>query len=139
MSCFSCVILCLHFLPRCKLTIIVWSLSRCSLAHAGWFCCAKGINKHVKLHVRKGDDSPWEEIHVPSTVKALIVVNLQSYGGGRNLWGWGLSEKDQQRRKLKHPTFNDGLFEVMCYMVINAHFQRKMGTGPNFCVLYGEF
>lgn len=45
------------------------------------------------------------------------VVNLQSYAGGRNLWGAGPSKEQKagarSGRKIKEPTFNDGLIEVV--------------------------
>ena len=53
----------------------------------------------------------WVEVLVPSSVKALVLLNLQSYAGGRDLWGLKDSEKDKDKGWTQ-PIFNDGLIEV---------------------------
>lgn len=34
----------------------------------------------------------WEELEISAAVRAVVLLNLQSYGGGRNLWGKHTSE-----------------------------------------------
>lgn len=48
---------------------------------------------------------------VPKSVKAIVLLNLQSYAGGRDLWGLKDTGKDQAKG-WKVPIFNDGLIEV---------------------------
>ena len=59
----------------------------------------------------KGLDGEWQPVPIPSSVKAIVLLNLQSYGGGRDIWGLADNNKDTQRG-WKTPIFNDGMFEV---------------------------
>ena len=59
----------------------------------------------------KGVDGKWLTVRIPSSVKAIVLLNLQSYGGGRDIWGLADCAKDT-RRGWKTPIFNDGMFEV---------------------------
>ena len=59
----------------------------------------------------KGVDGEWQPVPIPSSVKAIVLLNLQSYGGGRDIWGLADNNKDTQRG-WKTPIFNDGMFEV---------------------------
>ena len=34
----------------------------------------------------------WEELEISAAVRAVVLLNLQSYGGGRDLWGKHNSE-----------------------------------------------
>jgi len=54
---------------------------------AGWFCCTKALA--VKLPDLQVCDSAgcWTAVDVPGSIKAIVVLNLQSYGAGRHLWG----------------------------------------------------
>lgn len=61
--------------------------------------------------MRKIQGGEWEEVRLKGAIKALVLLNLQSYGGGRDLWGL----QDVARDKAKGwqvPIFNDGLIEV---------------------------
>ena len=53
----------------------------------------------------------WQEVALSKSIKALVVLNLQSYAGGRDLWGLKDSNKDAAKG-WKVPIFNDGLIEV---------------------------
>ncbi|DBA81590.1 hypothetical protein WJX77_006239 [Trebouxia sp. C0004] len=78
---------------------------------SGWFCCAPPLNTTATLKV-KGLDGTWQSVRIPSSVKAIVLLNLQSYGGGRDIWGLADSSKDT-RRGWKTPIFNDGMFEAV--------------------------
>ncbi|GLI65507.1 hypothetical protein VaNZ11_009056 [Volvox africanus] len=84
---------------------------------SGWFCCAQPLNLKVTLEVLKpgpgGETAGWQSVKLPSNVKALIVLNLQSYAGGRNLWGPSTTTHDEKKHGYKRPTYNDGLLEVV--------------------------
>lgn len=79
---------------------------------SGWFCCAQPLNIKVKLEVLApgpaGSPPQWTAVPLPPNVKALVVLNLQSYAGGRNLWG---PQPDSKNRAK--PSVNDGLLEVV--------------------------
>ncbi|CAK0764782.1 hypothetical protein CVIRNUC_003193 [Coccomyxa viridis] len=77
----------------------------------GWFCKAPPVRNKVALKVRnvKGE---WRQVAMSRDIKALVVLNLQSYAGGRDLWGL----RDPQRDAAKGwqtPIFNDGFIEVV--------------------------
>ncbi|DBA86900.1 hypothetical protein WJX79_000527 [Trebouxia sp. C0005] len=81
----------------------------------GWFLGAKPLRKKIaKLRVRRGDDQAWEEIIVPSSVRAIVMINLQTYMGGRDLWGLHDHHMpEEQVKNLKKPIFDDGLLEIV--------------------------
>ena len=68
----------------------------------------------------------WQTVEVPSSVKAIVVLNLQSYAGGRDLWGLKDTAKDAQKG-WRTPIFNDGTIEVG---VMLAAFCRTARGGP---------
>jgi len=83
---------------------------------SGWFCCCNSLNPPLNQSIQieiltKGDE--WKKIEMPNSVKALVLVNLQSYAGGRNIWGRSKVSKKEAERGLTEPKLNDGLFEVV--------------------------
>jgi hypothetical protein len=53
----------------------------------------------------------WREVAMSRGIKALVVLNLQSYAGGRDLWGLRDPARDA-KKGWKTPIFNDGVIEV---------------------------
>ena len=51
------------------------------------------------------------DVPLKGGIKALVLLNLQSYGGGRDLWGLQDVAKDKAKG-WRVPIFNDGLIEV---------------------------
>ncbi|KAF1882650.1 hypothetical protein Lal_00002830 [Lupinus albus] len=83
----------------------------------GWFCAhllhPPSINiahlAKVKIMKRRGH---WEDLHIPSSIRSIICLNLPSFSGGFN--PWGTPNKDKQRdRGLTPPYVDDGLIEVV--------------------------
>ena len=52
-------------------------------------------------------------------IKALVVLNLQSYAGGRDLWGLRDPKRDAAKG-WQTPIFNDGLIEVRSTPICTA-------------------
>eukprot|EP00246_Nothoceros_aenigmaticus_P013526 TRINITY_DN4715_c0_g1_i1.p1 TRINITY_DN4715_c0_g1~~TRINITY_DN4715_c0_g1_i1.p1 ORF type:complete len:200 (-),score=16.38 TRINITY_DN4715_c0_g1_i1:452-1051(-) len=84
----------------------------------GWFftsCSshprARGLRNVVRLLIRKtvGD---WEEVPIPSSVRAVVVLNLQSYAGGRHPWGHPKASTIS-KRGFVDAHVDDGLLEVV--------------------------
>lgn len=75
------------------------------------------------MQVRNDASNDWVEVAVKTGVKALVLLNLQSYAGGRDLWGLKDISKDQQKG-WRTPIFNDGLIEV-----VQAAFQFTCALG----------
>jgi hypothetical protein len=53
----------------------------------------------------------WREVAMGRGIKALVLLNLQSYAGGRDLWGLRDPARDA-RKGWRTPIFNDGLIEA---------------------------
>ncbi|KAG6414430.1 hypothetical protein SASPL_127152 [Salvia splendens] len=60
----------------------------------GWFCtpCSsypglRSLKNILRIHIKKVNHLKWEQIPVPSSVRSIVVLNLPSYGSGRNPWG----------------------------------------------------
>ncbi|KAF8071142.1 DGK4 [Scenedesmus sp. PABB004] len=77
---------------------------------SGWFCGGvPSVSRFGAVQVLQPGASAWSALPVPPGVKALVLVNLQSYGGGRNIWG-----ASESRKKSWHtPSVADGLIEVV--------------------------
>lgn len=77
---------------------------------SGWFCGASPLKNRVRLRGRGGPGGEaWRDVPVPTSVRAIVVLNLQSYGGGRDIWG--LAEAGRGGEVT--PIFADGLVEVV--------------------------
>jgi diacylglycerol kinase (ATP) len=78
----------------------------------GWFCGAAPLANGVTLRVRDAVGGEWREIPVPSSVRAVVLLNLQTYGGGRDIWG--LAHTSTLAAKgLSEPIYDDGVIEVL--------------------------
>lgn len=78
---------------------------------AGWFCNAiPSVSRFSNVEVLRGGE--WRPLAVPPAVKALVVVNLQSYGGGRNIWGDKMKPEKARRQGFVQPSVDDGMIEV---------------------------
>lgn len=76
---------------------------------AGWFCgTIPSVSRFSELEVLLPGAAGWSALSIPSSIKALVFVNLQSYGGGRNIWG----ERVSSKKHFQPPAVNDGLIEV---------------------------
>ncbi|KAI4376798.1 hypothetical protein MLD38_014516 [Melastoma candidum] len=84
----------------------------------GWFftpCISdpslRGLKNILRLHIKKVNCSDWEMIPVPSSVRAIVALNLHSYGSGRNPWGH-LKPDYLERRGFLEAHMDDGLLEI---------------------------
>ncbi|KAK9840512.1 hypothetical protein WJX84_002557 [Apatococcus fuscideae] len=100
----------------------------------GWFCGAPPIATKASLKVR-GTDGIWKEIHLTKNVKALVLLNLQSYGGGRDLWGVSKARTKNPQRRWQAPIFDDGLIEVVG---LRSGWQMALVMGGNLLGNHGR-
>ncbi|KAK9275424.1 hypothetical protein L1049_022688 [Liquidambar formosana] len=84
----------------------------------GWFftpCTSdpslRGLKNIVRMHVKKVNCSEWEHIQVPSSVRAIVALNLHNYGSGRNPWG-NLKPEYLEKRGFVEAHADDGLLEI---------------------------
>ena len=77
---------------------------------------------HVAMQIRKGPDEEWRDLHIPNSVRAIIMINLQTYMGGCDLWGMHEHHMpEEQAKNLKKPIFDDGLIEVILSCLTFSH------------------
>ncbi|KAK7304158.1 hypothetical protein RJT34_15240 [Clitoria ternatea] len=84
----------------------------------GWFftpCTSepslRGLKNILRIHVKKYSSSEWELIPVPTSVRAIVALNLHNYGSGRNPWG-NLSPGYLEKRGFVEAQVDDGLLEI---------------------------
>ncbi|XXG58349.1 hypothetical protein AAC387_Pa04g0675 [Persea americana] len=84
----------------------------------GWFftpCMSdptlRGLNNILRLHIKKVNCSEWEQIRVPSSVRAVVALNLHNYGSGRNPWG-NLKPDYLEKKGFVEAHADDGLLEI---------------------------
>lgn len=56
-----------------------------------------------------GGGGAWSPLVIPTSIKAFVLVNLQSYAGGRNIWG----DSESKKKKWLKPSVADGIIEVI--------------------------
>uniref|UniRef100_A0A5B6YKB3 Diacylglycerol kinase n=1 Tax=Davidia involucrata TaxID=16924 RepID=A0A5B6YKB3_DAVIN len=84
----------------------------------GWFftpCMSdpslRGLKNILRMHVKKVNCSEWEQIPIPSSVRAIVALNLQNYASGRNPWG-NLKPEYLEKKGFVEAHVDDGLLEV---------------------------
>ncbi|KAM7472841.1 hypothetical protein LguiA_011024 [Lonicera macranthoides] len=84
----------------------------------GWFftpCIAnpslRGLKNILRIHIKRANCSDWESIPVPSSVRAIVALNLHSYASGRNPWG-NLKPKYMEKKGFVEAHADDGLLEI---------------------------
>ncbi|KAL1217506.1 Diacylglycerol kinase 4 [Cardamine amara subsp. amara] len=94
---------------------IIYSGYGCS---QGWFLThcindpgLRGLKNIMTLHIKKLDSSEWEKVPVPKSVRAVVALNLNSYGSGRNPWG-NLKQDYLEKRGFVEAQADDGLLEI---------------------------
>ncbi|XP_042465029.1 diacylglycerol kinase 4-like [Zingiber officinale] len=84
----------------------------------GWFftpCISdpslRGLKHILRLSIKKVNCLEWEQIPVPSSVRAIVVLNLHNYASGRNPWG-NLKPGYMEKRGFVEAQMDDGLLEI---------------------------
>ncbi|XAR66682.1 Diacylglycerol kinase [Bertholletia excelsa] len=84
----------------------------------GWFftqCKSdpglRGLKNIVRLYIKKVNCSDWEQVSIPSSVRSIVALNLNSYASGRNPWG-NLKPEYLEKRGFVEAQVDDGLLEI---------------------------
>ncbi|KAL2338592.1 hypothetical protein Fmac_013038 [Flemingia macrophylla] len=84
----------------------------------GWFftpCVSdpglRGLKNILQLHIKRINSLEWEQIAIPTSVRAIVALNLHSYGSGRNPWGKPKPEY-LEKRGFVEANVADGLLEI---------------------------
>ncbi|TKY48821.1 Diacylglycerol kinase 5 [Spatholobus suberectus] len=83
----------------------------------GWFLAplfhppSRNIAHLAKIKVMK-THGHWEDLHIPSSIRSIVCLNLPSFSGGLNPWGTP-NRKKRRDRDLTPPYVDDGLLEVV--------------------------
>lgn len=68
----------------------------------------------LHMQVRRTEDGEWQDLMIPKAVRAIVMINLQTYMGGQDLWGLHERQRPEEKAKgLVKPIFDDGLMEVV--------------------------
>ncbi|KAK9130206.1 hypothetical protein Sjap_010693 [Stephania japonica] len=94
---------------------LIYSTYSCT---QGWFCtpCMKspslrGLKNILRMHIKKANCSEWEQVQMPSDVRAIVALNLHNYGSGRNPWG-KLKPKYLEKKGFVEAHVDDGVIEI---------------------------
>ncbi|KAI4982558.1 hypothetical protein ZWY2020_023050 [Hordeum vulgare] len=84
----------------------------------GWFCtpCTaspqlRGLRNILRLYIKRANCSEWEQIQMPSSVRSLVVLNLDNYASGKHPWG-DLKPDYLEKRGFVEAHSDDGLIEI---------------------------
>lgn len=84
----------------------------------GWFltpCMSdpglRGLKNILRISIKRLDSSEWEHVPVPPSIRAVVALNLSSYGSGRNPWGQ-LKPEYLEKRGFVEAHTDDGLLEI---------------------------
>ena len=80
----------------------------------GWFCGGTPLRTHAikSLRIQKSPGDPFTHTTLPPDIRAIIILNLQTYGGGRDIWAMP-NHRNLERKHMVQPSRNDGLIEVI--------------------------
>ncbi|MCI01247.1 diacylglycerol kinase 7-like, partial [Trifolium medium] len=70
-----------------------------------------GLKNILRLHIKRVNSSEWEQIAIPKSVRAIVALNLHSYGSGRNPWGKPKPEY-LEKKGFVEADVADGLLEI---------------------------
>nr|XP_019704131.1 diacylglycerol kinase 7 isoform X2 [Elaeis guineensis] len=94
---------------------LIYSICSCT---QGWFFtpCVhdpglRGLKNILRLYIKRADYADWEQILVPSGVRAIVALNLRNYGSGRHPWGHPKPEYLEKRGFIEAHV-DDGLLEI---------------------------
>ncbi len=87
------------------------------------------IGIQITWQVKGVRDTEFKEVKIEHRVKALVVLNLQSYGGGRDVFGLGSSPDSLARKGFQVPIFNDGYLEVRQHQTPSARSRALHAAG----------
>ncbi|XP_078443416.1 diacylglycerol kinase 7 [Wolffia australiana] len=94
---------------------LIYSAYTCT---QGWFvtpCVGipglRGLKNILKLFVKRVNSSDWEEVRIPSSVRAIVALNLHNYASGRNPWGNPKPEY-LEKKGFVEAHLDDGLLEI---------------------------
>lgn len=128
-----------RFSGRLKNQALMGALGLPTTGLCGCCCPAPQLKPRLKLWVRRASAqggagaahiSPWEEVALPSRLKAIVLVNIPSHSAGANPWGSARSAVPQD--------FADGVIEVvgvvnalhgLAYLALNKALRIRRGPG----------
>ena len=78
----------------------------------GWFCGAEPIYTRLKMRIKDKPGGTWRELNLSSSIRAVVLLNLQTYGGGRDIWGL-TNTKSLKEKGLDEPAYDDGKIDIL--------------------------
>ncbi|XP_078171622.1 diacylglycerol kinase 4-like isoform X1 [Carex rostrata] len=84
----------------------------------GWFftpCTSdpslRGLKNILRVSIKKMNSNEWEQIPVPTSVRAIVALNLHNYGSGSHPWG-NLKTEYLEKKGFVEAHVDDGLLEI---------------------------
>ncbi|CAA7408155.1 unnamed protein product [Spirodela intermedia] len=94
---------------------LIYSAYTCT---QGWFLTPcinnpslRGLRNILRLFIKRVNCSDWEEIRIPSSVRAIVALNLHNYASGRNPWGHPKPDY-LEKKGFVEAHVDDGLIEI---------------------------
>lgn len=86
----------------------------CNMSWLGWWgcltcCCC--LSKPMALRLEHKTEEGWQELDI-SNYKSIVLLNIPSYAGGRNIWGTQQSKRGEYAEATP-PSLSDGRLEVL--------------------------
>ncbi|KAI9086785.1 hypothetical protein K1719_031379 [Acacia pycnantha] len=85
----------------------------------GWFMASlfhppsRNIAHMLKVKIMTAHDhGRWQDLHIPSSIRSIVCLNLPSFSGGLNPWGMPNGKRRHEKR-LTPPFVDDGLLEIV--------------------------
>ncbi|XP_054813789.1 diacylglycerol kinase 5-like isoform X2 [Prosopis cineraria] len=113
----------------------------------GWFMAplfhppSRNIAHMLKVKIMKAHDhGRWQDLHIPSSIRSIVCLNLPSFSGGLNPWGMPNGRK-RHEGGLTPPFVDDGLLEIVGFrdawhglalLAPNGH-GRRLGQAHRIC------
>ncbi|XP_071742141.1 diacylglycerol kinase 4-like [Rutidosis leptorrhynchoides] len=84
----------------------------------GWFFTPcindpklRGLKNILRMHIKRLNNPTWELIPLPSNIRSVVALNLDSYASGRNPWG-KLKPEYLEKKGFVEANLDDGLMEI---------------------------
>ncbi|KAK9834687.1 hypothetical protein WJX74_007566 [Apatococcus lobatus] len=83
-------------------------------ARTGWMGSGKLLRQALPSFKWKRDDGQWQETVISEKIRALVILNFQSYSGGKDIWGLhDYRIQEESDKGFGKPIFDDGHIEVI--------------------------
>jgi hypothetical protein len=99
-------------------------------------CCCQARKMDLVVLYKSEEQGQWKELEIPNGFTGIVILNLKTYAGGRNIWGSGKSNPKKKEygcdSERKATSVGDGMLEILG--IENACHLTCMVAGIQMCV-----